>query len=92
MAGQKREWYTPRLGEELPPYPIDVDTLARWLIIQCGSVREARKIITENRGVLRSPRRPKVPALAVLALAERIRNTKPSYRKQPKIALRTAIE
>jgi hypothetical protein len=90
MVRGRKDWHEPHI-EAMPPYAIDVDTLARWLIIQCGSVREARKVVSDNANVLRRGYRPPVPPHIVCALAEQIRKTKLSYRKQP-MAMYTAIQ
>jgi hypothetical protein len=56
-----------------PPYLIDVDTLARWLVIQCGSVREARKVVTRNADAVSRPKRcPAVSTMAVCLLSAQI--------------------
>jgi hypothetical protein len=90
MARGRKDWHKPRI-EALPPYAINVDTLARWLIIQCGSVREARKVVSDNANVLHRRRRPKVPPHIICALAEQIQETRLSYRKRP-MAMYTAIQ
>jgi hypothetical protein len=90
MAPRRKPWHTPQT-EELPPYLIDVNTLARWLIVQCGSVREARKVVSDNADAARHRHRPLVPPHVICSLAEKIRATKLSYRGRP-MSMLTAIQ